>query len=179
MKIEKQTEEASMYAKPVIAALCACLILPAAASARQGNGQLTVVAPDKNVISHDKWTDRAASKLSRSIRQATSFYRDSASTGYARVQFRLGEDGRPENVALARSSESRNVNRISMRSIRTLGSLYPVPQDVRPGAKFEAWVIVAGDAAEREIMLTSLRAEHRAQTFAQAPEDRPILLALR
>jgi hypothetical protein len=66
-----------------------------------------------------------------------------------------------------------------MRSIRTLGSLYPLPQDVRPGAKFEAWVIVAGDAAEREIMLTSLRAEHRAQTFAQAPEDRPILLALR
>lgn len=168
-----------MHAKPVLAALCACLILPVAAVARQGAGQLTVVASDKDAISHDEWTDRAASRLSRSIRQATSLYRESASTGYARVQFRLGEEGRPENIALAGSSASRNVNRISMRAIRTMGSLYPLPKDVRPNAKFEAWVIVANDAAEREAMLTSLRAEHRAQTLAQAKEDRPILLALR
>jgi len=179
LKIDEQTEEASMYAKPVMAALCVCLALPVAAGVRQGPGQLTVVAPDKDTISYEKWTDRTASRLSRSIRQATSLYRDSASTGYARVQFRLGEEGRPENISLAGSSASGSIDRISMRAIRSMGSLYPLPQDVRSGAKFEAWIIVANDTTERENMLTSLRAEHRAQTMAQAAGDRPILIAQR
>jgi TonB family protein len=163
-----------MYAKPVMAALCVCLPMPIAADAKQG-GQLTVVAPDKSAISYEKWTDRTASRLSRSIRQATSLYRDAASTGYSRVQFRLGEQGRPENISLAGSSTSRNVDRISMRAIRSMGSLYPLPQEVRPGSKFEAWVIVANDARERDTMLNSLRAEH----LADASGERPILLAAR
>ena len=163
-----------MYAKPVMAALCVCLAMPIAADAKQG-GQLTVVAPDKSAISYEKWTDRTASRLSRSIRQATSLYRDAASTGYSRVQFRLGEQGRPENISLAGSSTSRNVDRISMRAIRSMGSLYPLPQEVRPGSKFEAWVIVANDARERDTMLNSLRAEH----LADASGERLILLAAR
>lgn len=164
-----------MYAKPVMAALCVCLAVPMVADARQGSGQLTVVAPDKSAISYEKWTDRTASRLSRSIRQATSLYRDGASVGYSRVQFRLGEQGRPENISLAGSSASRSVDRISMRAIRSMGSLYPLPQEVRPGSKFEAWVIVANDATDRDNMLSSLRAQH----FAQAAADRPILLAAR
>lgn len=168
-----------MYAKPVMVALCACLALPVAVSARQGPRQLTVVAPTQDTISYEKWTDRTASRLSRSIRSAASLYRDSASTGYARVQFRLGEQGEPENVALAGSSASSSINRISMRAIRSMGSLYPLPQDVRSGSKFEAWIIVANDDAERETMLTSLRAEHRVQTMAQAEADRPVLIAQR
>lgn len=163
-----------MHAKPVMAALCVCLAMPIAADARQG-GQLTVVAPDKSAISYEKWTDRAASRLSRSIRQATSLYRDGASTGYSRVQFRLGEQGRPENISLAGSSTSRGVDRISMRAIRSMGSLYPLPQEVRPGSKFEAWVIVANDARDRDTMLSNLRAER----LADASTDRPILLAAR
>ncbi|CAD7337893.1 TonB family protein [Sphingomonadales bacterium 56] len=163
-----------MYAKPVMAALCVCLAMPIAADAKQG-GQLTVVAPDKSAISYEKWTDRTASRLSRSIRQATSLYRDAASTGYSRVQFRLGEQGRPENISLTGSSTSRNVDRISMRAIRSMGSLYPLPQEVRPGSKFEAWVIVANDARERDTMLNSLRTEH----LADASGERPILLAAR
>ena len=167
-----------MYAKPVIAALCACLLAPVA-SARQGPSQLTVVAPEKGAISYDKWTDRTASRLSRSIRQATSLYRDGESTGYTRVQFRLSQQGRPTNVALASSSSSGSINRISMRAIRTMGSLYPLPQGIASGSRFEAWIVVANDAAEREDMLSSLRAEHRAQTMAQAEADRPILIAQR
>lgn len=163
-----------MYAKPVMVALCVCLAMPIAAEARQG-GQLTVVAPDKSAISYEKWTDRTASRLSRSIRQATSLYRDGASTGYSRVQFRLGEQGRPENIALAGSSTSRGVDRISMRAIRSMGSLYPLPPEVRPGSKFEAWVIVANDVRDRETMLNSLRAER----LAEASTERPILLAAR
>jgi TonB family protein len=164
-----------MYAKPVIAALCVCLAMPiVAAEAGQGR-QLTVVAPDKSATSYNKWINRTASRLSQRIRQATSLYRDGTSTGYSRVQFRLGEQGRPENIALAGSSASRGVDRISMRAVRSMGSLYPLPQEVRPGSKFEAWVIVANDARERDAMLHSLRAEH----LADAAAERPILLAAR
>lgn len=168
-----------MYAKPVIVALCACLIVPAAAVARQGGDQLTVVAPEKSAITYQKWTDRTANRLSRSIRQASSLYRDTSSTGYARVQFRLSEQGRPESIDLAGPSSSMNVNRISVRAIRNMGSLYPLPQEVRAGSKFEAWIVVANDVTERDSMLDNLRAQHRAQTMAQAPGERPVLIALR
>ena len=163
-----------MYAKPVMAALCVCLTMPVCANARQG-GQLTVIAPDKGAISYQKWTDRATFRLSQRIRQATSFYRDGASTGYSRVQFRVGQQGRPENIALVGSSTSRGVDRISMRAVRSMGSLYPLPQEVRPGSKFEAWVIVANDARDRETMLGDLRAEH----LADASAERPTILAAR
>lgn len=164
-----------MYAKPVMAALCVCLAIPIAAHARQGSRQLTVVAPEKSTMSYEKWTDRAASRLSRNIRQAASLYRDGASTGYSRVQFRLGEQGQPQDISLAGTSTSRSVDRISMRAIRKMGSLYPLPQEVRPGSKFEAWVIVANDAGDRETMLGSLRA----QRLAEAPTARATLLAAR
>ena len=168
-----------MYAKPVTAVLCACLAAAVPAVARQGNGQLTVVASGKDAVSLEKWTDRTAIKLGRSIRNASVLYRDSASTGYARVQFRLSEQGKPQHVALAGSSHSASVNRMSLRAIRSVGSLYPLPQGIRPGSKFEAWILIANDASEREDMMTSLRAQHRAQTMAQAGGERPILIALR
>ena len=167
-----------MYAKPVIVALCACLVLPAAAVARQGSGQLTVVAPEKDVT-YEKWTDRTAYKLSKSIRQASSLYRDTHSTGYARVQFRLNEQGRAEAVSLAGPSSSSGINRISMRAIRTMGSLLPLPQQVNANSKFEAWIIVANDSDEEESMLDSLRSQHRAATMALAEKDWPVLIAMR
>ena len=168
-----------MYAKPVIVALCASLVIPMTVNARQVTDQLTVVAPEKAAISYQKWTDRTAGRLSRSIRQATNLYRDTSSIGYARVQFRLGQQGRPEMIDLAGPSSSGNINRISMRAIRNMGSLHPLPQGVRPGSKFEAWIIVANDAAQRDSMLGSLRIQHRAQTMALAPEERPVLIAMK
>lgn len=168
-----------MYAKPVIVALCACLIAPAAASARQGGGQLTVVAPDKDGISYQHWTDRTASRLSRSIRNASAIYSDDASTGYARVQFRLNEKGRPADVNLAGPSTSSAINRVSLRAIRSMGSFYPLPQEVRASSRFEAWIVVANDVGERDDMLKSLRAEHRARTMAMAAKDQPVLIASR
>ncbi|HJT39122.1 MAG TPA: energy transducer TonB [Sphingobium sp.] len=168
-----------MHAKPVIVALCACLVVPAAAVARQGSGQLTVVAPERDAVTYEKWTDRTAFKLSKSIRQASTLYRDSSSTGYARVQFRLNGQGRAEAVSLAGPSSSAGINRISMRAIKTMGSLLPLPQQVNANSRFEAWIVVANDRYEKESMLDSLRSQHRAQTMAMAEKDRPILIALR
>ena len=168
-----------MHAKPVMLALCAGLIVPASAFARPAQQQLTVVAPEKAGISLDKWNDRTTLRLSRSIRQASSLYRDVNSTGYARVQFRVDDQGRPESVDLAGPSSSSIINRMSVRAVRGMGSLGPLPQEFRAGSKFEAWIIVANDADERESMLNSLHVQHRAQTMAQAPNERPILIAQR
>lgn len=168
-----------MYAKSVMAALCACLVLPAPALARQPGEQLTVVGRDSSVMSRDKWNDRTASRLSRSIQHASAFYRESASTGFTRVQFRLNGEGRPDQIELASPSSSSVVNRIALRSVRKVGSLYPLPDGVRPGSRFEAWIVVANDWEGRDNMLNKLRAQHRAQTMAQAPSERPVLIAQR
>lgn len=168
-----------MHAKPVFVALCVCLAVPIAAEARQGPGQLTVVAPDKDAVSYDKWTDRAAARLSRSIRNASSLYRDSDSTGYSRVQFRLNDQGKPQNIELAGPSSSRSINRISMRAIKAMGTLHPLPRDVGPNRKFEAWIIVANTASEKEEMLGALQKQYRAQVMVQAEAERPVLIAQR
>ena len=168
-----------MYAKPVVLALCAGLIVPAPAIARWGQQQLTIVAPERARISLDKWNNRTAERLSRSIRQVSSFYRDGESTGYARVQFKVDDRGRPESINLAGPSSSAAINRMSMRAIRSMGSLYPLPREVRSGSKFEAWIIVARDTTQRDGMLNDLRVQHRAQTMAQAASERPVLIAQR
>lgn len=168
-----------MHAKPVVVALCACLVAPVAAEARQGPGQLTVVAPEKDAASYEAWTGRTAARLSRSIRNASWLYRDASSTGYSRVQFRLDDQGRPQNVELAGPSTSRNINRISMRAVKAMGSLHPLPGNVGANRKFEAWIIVARDDTEKEGMMSALRSQYRAQTMAQAEKDRPILIAQR
>lgn len=168
-----------MYAKPVMVALCAFLAMPAAADARRGPGQLTVVASDENVSTYEKWSDRAAQRLSRNIRNASSLYRDASSTGYSRVQFRLNDQGKPQNIELAGPSSSRSINRISMRAIKAMGSLLPLPRQMNSNSKFEAWIIVANNQTEKEEMLSALRTQYRAQTMAQAEKDRPVLIAQR
>ena len=168
-----------MYAKPVMVALCAFLVMPVTVDARRASDQLTVVASDKNAESYEKWSDRAAEQLSRNIRNAGSLYRDASSTGYSRVQFRLNDQGKPQNIELAGPSSSRSINRISLRAIRSMGSLLPLPRQMNANSKFEAWIIVANNVTEKEEMLNSLRTQYRAQTMAQAEKDRPVLIAQR
>lgn len=167
-----------MYAKPMIVALCSALLIPAGVSARQQNGQLTVVAA-KNQVSYEKWSDRTAYRLSNSIRRTTQLYQDRSSTGYARVQFNIDDQGRPQAIALAQPSPSRLVNRLSIRAVKTMGTLLPLPQEVAAGSKFEAWILVANDAEEKDVMLNQLRADHRARSMAQAGGEQPVLIALR
>ncbi|MFK4793315.1 energy transducer TonB [Sphingobium sp. ZW T5_29] len=168
-----------MYAKPVMVGLCALLVMPGPVDARRAPDQLTVVASDQSAQTYDQWTDRAAHRLSRNIQNASSLYRDAGSTGYSRVQFRLDQEGRPQNIELAGPSSSRSIDRISTRAIKAMGSLFPLPREIGPNRKFEAWIIVANDVTDREKMLSALRSQHRTEIMAQAVKDRPVLIAQR
>lgn len=168
-----------MHAKAILLGLCTCLIIPSGtAGAKQPGDQLTVVAPTEDEAVYQKWTDRAAERLSRSIRQVSWHYRDVGDTGYARVQFRLNAQGRPEAVSLAEPSSSFHVNRISMRAVKGVGSLYPLPQRISANSQFEAWIIVADDWHDQQVMLNRLRTQH-ATTMAQAKGPSPVLIAAR
>lgn len=167
-----------MHAKTILLGLCTCLLIPSWAGAKQPGDQLTVVAPTEDSAAYEKWSDRTADRLNRSIRQVSWRYRDAGDSGYARVQFRLGADGRPQAISLAEPSSSSHINRISMRAVQGMGSLYPLPQRIATGSRFEAWVIVADDWNDQQDMLTTLRHQH-ATTMAQAKGDRPVLIAAR
>ncbi|EQB01656.1 hypothetical protein L286_14985 [Sphingobium sp. HDIP04] len=148
-------------------------------SARQPGEQLTVIASADKEMTIEKWQGRTASRLAGSIRRAADQNFDRDATGYTRVEFRLGEDGRPQAVALARPSSSRAVDRISLRAVSTMGRLTPLPPQIAATSRFEAWIIVASDARERDDMLGRLRTDHRARMMAQAGGDRPVLIASR
>lgn len=166
-----------MHAKSL--ALCLSLLLVTGVSAKQPGDQLTVVAPANQELDYQKWSDRTANRLTGSIRRTANLYADRQATGYARVQFRLDGRGRPDAVALAQPSSSRAVDRISLRAVRAMGRLTPLPQEIAPNSRFEAWIIVANDAWQKDDMLSELRAGHRARTMAQAEGERPVLIASR
>ncbi|KEQ53961.1 energy transducer TonB family protein [Sphingobium chlorophenolicum] len=168
-----------MHAKPLILALCSSLLLSTGVGARQANDQLTVVASPEKEITYKKWSARAENRLTNSVRRNAGFMDDQRSVGFARVLFRLDGDGRPQAVALAQPSQSRTVDRISLRAVRTMGSLTPLPQGIPANSKFEAWIIVANDMWQRDEMMNQLRAGHRARTLAQADGERSVLIASR
>ncbi|WP_255325569.1 MULTISPECIES: energy transducer TonB [Sphingobium] len=130
-------------------------------------------------MTFEKWQDRTANRLTSSIRRTAGLDFDHSATGYARVQFRLDEGGRPQAIALAQPSSSRAIDRISVRAVRTMGRLTPLPSQIGADSKFEAWIIVANDAWERDDMLSRLRTDHRAQTLARAGGEQPVLIASR
>lgn len=168
-----------MHAKPLILALCSSLLLATGVSARQQGDQLTVVASPENEVTYDKWQDQTANRLTGSLRRSANLASDHSAIGYARIQFRLDADGRPDAVALAEPSSSRAIDRISMRAVKSMGRLTPLPQQISASSKFEAWIIVANDAWQKDDMLNQLRAGHKARTLAQAIGDRPVLIASR
>jgi TonB family protein len=172
-------EEAIMKAKPLIVALCSSLLFAAGVSARQPGDQLTVVASPKDQATYEKWSSRQAHRLTGSVERAAALSSDRSATGYARVLFRLDEQGKPQDIALAEPSSSRSIDRISVRAVRRMGTLMPLPSSVRSDSRFEAWVVVANDRWEQQDMLTALQAGHRERTLAQAPADRPVLIAAR
>lgn len=168
-----------MHAKTILLGLCTCLLIPfGAAGARQPGDQLTVVAPTDDEATYQQWADRTAARLNRSIRHVSWRYRDAGDTGYARVQFRLDPDGRPEAISLAEPSSSSRINRISMRAVKGIGSLYPLPQRIASNSRFEAWIIVADDWHDQQSMLNRLRTENTT-VMAQTGGPRPVLIAAR
>lgn len=166
-----------MHAKPLV--LCLSLLLSTGVSAKQPGDQLTVVASPENVVSYERWSDKTANRLTRSIQRSANLATDHTATGYARVLFRLNADGRPDAIALAEPSSSRAIDRISLRAVKTMGALTPLPQQISPDSRFEAWIIVANDAWQKDDMLNQLRTGHKARTMAQAAGQRPVLIASR
>lgn len=160
-------------------ALCSSLLLSTGVSARQPSDQLTVVASPEKEVTYQKWSNRTETRLTSSVRRSAGFFDDHSSVGYARVQFRLDGDGRPQAIALAQPSASRTIDRISVRAVKTMGSLTPLPEGVSADSKFEAWIIVANDAWQRDDMMNQLRAAHRTRTMAQAASEQPVLIASR
>ncbi|UZW57284.1 energy transducer TonB [Sphingobium sp. JS3065] len=168
-----------MHAKPFILALCSSLLLSTGVGARQPGDQLTVVASPEKEITYRNWSNRTENRLANSVRRNAGHFDNHSSVGFARVQFRLDGNGRPQAVALAQPSESRTIDRISLRAVKTMGSLTPLPQGISADSKFEAWIIVANDVWQRDDMMNQLRAAHRTRTLAEADGERPVLIASR
>lgn len=159
--------------------LCSSLLLSTGVSARQPGDQLTVIASPEKEMTLEKWQSRTATRLTGSIRRAADQNFDRDATGYTRVEFRLDGEGRPQAVSLAQPSSSPAVDSISLRAVKRMGRLTPLPPQIAASSRFEAWIVVASDALERDAMLRRLRTDYRARTMAQADGDRPVLIASR
>lgn len=169
-----------MRYKPLILTACTCLLIPVPAHAEQQNrDKLIVSAPPQKAVTYQKWSKKISWRLNRGIENAEWLYGRTKGEGYARVQFWLDEEGRPKNVTLFEPSGNNQVNRVSMRVVKTLRSLYPLPPEVARDSRFHAWIVIAQSEKSEQAMLNTLHEKYGGNRMAGASEPGTVVLAAR
>ena len=82
-------------------------------------------------------------------------------TGVVAVKFNCSETGAPIDVALYKSSGSRNLDEATLRALRRVATLHPLPVGMTHGQKFVVRVLFADSPAGAERQMDQLRAEAR------------------
>lgn len=153
-----------------IAKLTLASALAVSALAVPVQSQEIVVTSERSV---DKFVEEVSSDLTRKLGRAYISPRTNPS-GFAIVRFECGANGKPENITLYRGSRDREVNRIAQRAVGRLGSLHPLPGDLRDGQLLQANIVIANSEDGYARLAEQLRRSEEAR-MASAPGSRPVL----
>lgn len=110
---------------------------------------ILVVSPD---AWRQQWINYIADTLTLNLRYPLAIGQ-SAAEGLATVTFRSGEDGRPTDVALTKSSGDRQLDRAAIRAVERLHSLRPLPTDISDDQLFLANIVFATDSKRTKYLL--------------------------
>ena len=124
--------------------LVTMLVAPMAAlEARQTAPEITVTAPAAGEL--QAWSARVGSAIDREMRYPRQLGPTNAHEGMVDVTFRCSEDGTPTDVALARTSGSRRLDRAGVQAVQRVGSLHPLPSGVSHAQVYRARMLFAID----------------------------------
>jgi protein TonB len=102
-------------------------------------------------VTLDEWTKRMYQVLNREIRYPTQIYGVGYSSGIVRVKFNCSDSGRPDKVALLKTSGSSSFDRAAISAVRRMASLHPLPSGFKPTQAFEAVIVFAQDPLDARL----------------------------
>ena len=128
-------------------------LLPAGAMAAQK--QIVVTAPE---VSLNAWSGRVVRALDRNIDYPIPI-RGEPNEGVASVKFLCSEDGTPSQVAIVKSSGSRDLDASAVRAVRRIATLHPLPDGITHDQPFQANIIYATSQKKLDRQMAALLAE--------------------
>lgn len=140
--------------KSHLAVLGALLVL--CATGAQGKQKDLVVTGPPTL---SQWTFHVGAMLSRSMASTAYSLEQSADEGIVAVRFRCTEDGRPGEVAVARSSGSPRIDEAAVRAVRWIKTLHPLPEGLHPSQRYEAVMLYALTQASHDRQIAAIRSE--------------------
>ena len=124
--------------------LITMLVAPTAAhTAQQTAPEITVTAPAADELR--AWSTRVGSAIDREMRYPRKIGQTITEEGVVDVTFRCSADGSPTDVALARTSGSRRLDRAGLQAVQRVDSLHPLPNGVNHAQLYRARMLFAID----------------------------------
>ncbi|WP_296675066.1 energy transducer TonB [Novosphingobium sp.] len=157
------------------ASLCLSAFIPAAAFADD-----PIVVKSRQVTA-SQWKVDLSKSLSRNLddglRNGLARYMR-GSGGIAAITFRLDEQGRADEVALARSSGDIQVDRVAKWAVRRLNAVAPYPAAANRAMQVRAYLIVAPDQDVYDRMAHTAQDIERQRQIAQGHSAGEIVLTV-
>ena len=129
-----------------------------------------IAADDQDIIVSSRtalqqWVAKANHRLDRQLEVATRLRKLDAPRGFVQIRFDQGDNGRPANVEIHRSSGVPSIDRTAAWAVRRMSRLDEVPVAGAAKAKFQANIIFANSP------------EEKARYFAQLVQAEKVRLA--
>ena len=150
----------------VSAALAACLnytFFPTTTMA-QGDSAIIVAPPTLTA-----WSKKVFTDLNQRLRIREPMGPWRPQTGIAAVKFNCSETGAPAGVSLYKSSGNRELDQATVRAVRQIVSLHPLPRGLGHEQQYIVRVLFAesGDSARRQIAAMQREATERNSWYAK------------
>lgn len=139
---------------------------------------IVVTAPSTEIA---QWSTRISRDLDQNMAFPNRVPGREIGSGIVRVQFRAGESGEPTQIAVRKSSGSRQLDAAGVRAVSRVSTLYPLPNGIANGQMYEAALLFATDqqAHDRQMAMLKAEAARRNHWLAKHPAEvaaAPILL---
>lgn len=152
----------------VVAVATASVLLPGSAiaeSVQPPGDDIVVVAPTL-----EAWSQQVFKNVMRNLHYPELMPGRPVSTGIVAVKFACSEDGSPMGVALQKSSGRQNLDAATVRAVKRVPTLHPLPQGIGAGQQFIVKVLFSDSAYTGSKLAAKMRAEaarHNARVLSQ------------
>ena len=117
------------------------------------------------VQSIGEWSDRIARQLGDGVIYPRPFLDRNGVQDYhqglAKVVFQCGDDGRPADVRILKSSGAYDLDRAAVMAVKRIATLRPLPDGLRTDRGFQAWILFSSDEQDYARQMDALRQEAR------------------
>ena len=110
-------------------------------------------------VTLQQWGQRIGDELNRRVDYPTLIGGAPFATGVVRVKINCSESGRPDKVALLKTSGSPALDRAALAAVLRIATLHPLPDGMRHDQQYQAVVLFASEEDDYRSQLRRIRAE--------------------